>query len=268
MHFPVISEEERLLPLYVTGIGHQNPQETIVRPHGFQDFQWIYCANGQGKITLNHQEFFVNPGQCFYLPPNIPHQYEAIQSPWETYWIMYNGTALDLIYHQLNFGIFGIFALDDFSLYEKIYALFHTDAPNKILTSGALIYSLILHQKNSLQSTLTSKAISPIDKLQPVIQYMQQHLHQDISLTELADTISVTPYYLCKLFKLAFGLTPIKYLTRLRIQRGKELLLTRPSYPISQIAEDVGYRDTSYFSHVFKQSERLSPTAFRKNHGL
>ncbi|WZL81157.1 AraC family transcriptional regulator [Vallitaleaceae bacterium 9-2] len=269
MHFPVITEEERLLPLYVTGIGHQNPQEKIHRPDGFNDYQWIYCARGEGKITVNHQEFIVTAGQGFYLAPNIAHEYTSIKGPWETYWIMYNGTAIDLIYHQLNLGIFGTINIgSNFSFYTSIYTLLTSDITHKIIDSSVILYQLIVQQKDSLQSTLTSKTVSPVDKLQPVIQYMRSHLHEDLSLDQLADTIDVTTYYLCKLFKSAFGLAPIKYLTQLRIQHAKELLLTKASYPVWQIAQSVGYRDTSYFCHVFKQNELLSPTAFRKNHGL
>jgi YesN/AraC family two-component response regulator len=269
MHFPIITQEERLLPMYVTGMGHQQPQENIDRPKGFSDYQWIYCLNGEGEITIDQQKFIVTPGQGFYLAPHIPHQYKAIKSQWETYWIMYKGTALDLIYHQLDLGSFGIFHVDtSLSLYSSIYQLLESDQVHKTIDSSALLYSLIIEQKNSLQSTLTSKTVSPLDKLQPVIQYMRYHLDEDLSLDHLAKTIDVTTYYLCKLFKNAFNLTPITYLTRLRIQRSKELLLTQPTYPIHRISGLVGYRDTSYFCHIFKKNEGISPTEFRKTHGL
>jgi len=269
MYFPLITEEEELLPLYITGIGHQEPQENIDRPKGFSDYQWIYCAHGEGEITIDFQKFIVTSGQGFYIAPHIPHRYKASGKHWETYWIMYKGTSLDLIYHQLNLGSFGIFQFDaPLKLYNSIYHLLESDQAHKTIDSSALLYSLIIAQKNSLQSTLTPKTISPIDKLQPVIQYMRYHLDEDLSLDQLAQTIDVTTYYLCKLFKNAFGLTPITYLSRLRIQRAKELLLTQATYPIHRISGLVGYRDTSYFCHMFKKNEGVSPTEFRKTHGL
>lgn len=96
--------------------------------------------------------------------------------------------------------------------------------------------------------------------------YLQEHYSQDISLGELSERFGFTSEYLGKIFKKYTGETPSKYLTKLRMNEAKRLLVGKPEMEIQKIGEMVGYKDGFYFSRVFKSYTGIQPSEFR-NHG-
>ncbi|MGN0322628.1 MAG: response regulator [Oliverpabstia sp.] len=93
--------------------------------------------------------------------------------------------------------------------------------------------------------------------------YLQENYRDDISFQELADRFGFTQEYLGRIFKKYAGETPSKYLTRLRINEAKRLLLKHPDMEIQKIGELVGYKDGFYFSRVFKNSTGIQPSEYR-----
>ncbi|WP_313180045.1 response regulator transcription factor [Lacrimispora sp.] len=93
--------------------------------------------------------------------------------------------------------------------------------------------------------------------------YLQENYQQEISFQELGEKFGFTPEYLGKLFKKHTGETPSKYLTRLRMNEAKRLLLNNPDMEIQKVGELVGYRDGFYFSRTFKSHTGIQPSEFR-----
>ena len=92
------------------------------------------------------------------------------------------------------------------------------------------------------------------------INYMHTHLDQDISLEVLAQTVNVSPSHLRRLFKQATGMAPHQYLIHLRVNRAKELLLTR-GFSINEVAAEVGFADQSHLHRHFKRIFGVTPKA-------
>ncbi|OZB96414.1 response regulator [Paenibacillus sp. XY044] len=101
------------------------------------------------------------------------------------------------------------------------------------------------------------------EPVQEALQYVSQHLDQGFGLREVADHVHLNPSYFSVLFKEQMEMTFIEYVTRLRIQKAKELLL-QTKLPVAEIAERVGYQTTKYFNKVFKDYEGASPGVYRK----
>ena len=97
--------------------------------------------------------------------------------------------------------------------------------------------------------------------LKSTLQYMQQHYMHEIKLDTLAELAGMHPSYYSQLFK-AGCKNPIEYITHLRMNRAKEMLLTS-NLRIRDIAREVGYRDEFYFSRRFRNyagyAQRLMP---------
>lgn len=92
--------------------------------------------------------------------------------------------------------------------------------------------------------------------------YIDGHFTEDISLDDVARHVSVSPYYLSKVFKETEGVNYTEYLNRLRIQRAKDQLSgTRKS--MKEICVEVGYQDPNYFSRIFKKTTGMTPTEYR-----
>lgn len=120
-----------------------------------------------------------------------------------------------------------------------------------------------------IQRIVDNKLIQATEDMEPIsepvreaLQYVEAHLNEGFGLREVADHVHLNPSYFSVLFKEQMHMTFIEYLTRLRIQKAKELLLqTRLS--VAEIAERVGYQTTKYFNKVFKEYEGHSPGLYR-----
>ncbi|MFQ4144914.1 AraC family transcriptional regulator [Chlorogloeopsis sp. ULAP02] len=99
------------------------------------------------------------------------------------------------------------------------------------------------------------------------INYMHSHLDQDLSLEVLAQTVNLSPSHLRRLFKQATGMAPHQYLIHLRVNRAKELLLTR-SFSINEVAVEVGFADQSHLHRHFKRIFGVTPKAILSHQSL
>ncbi|CQR58850.1 response regulator transcription factor [Paenibacillus riograndensis] len=100
------------------------------------------------------------------------------------------------------------------------------------------------------------------EPVKEALAYVEQHLHEQLTMAEVAGRIHLNASYFSVLFKEQTGVPFSEYLSRLRIQRAKELLL-QTSLPIIEIGERVGYRTDKYFIKVFKSLEDMSPSRYR-----
>ncbi|HKM07683.1 MAG TPA: helix-turn-helix transcriptional regulator, partial [Sphaerochaeta sp.] len=104
-------------------------------------------------------------------------------------------------------------------------------------------------------------------KYYEMIQKAKQHINlhfadQDISLHSVASIVHVSPNHFSTLFSQETGETFIEYLTRVRINKSKDLLLTT-KLRSADIAYEVGFGDPHYFSFIFKKHTGISPREFR-----
>ena len=94
--------------------------------------------------------------------------------------------------------------------------------------------------------------------------YLQEHLAEEISLSVLAEQFHLSAQYISQLFKSEIGVNFLAYLTNIRMERAKKLLLTT-SLPIAQVSEQSGYGDYRVFTKVFKKSEGITPSQYRRD---
>jgi signal transduction histidine kinase/AraC-like DNA-binding protein len=93
--------------------------------------------------------------------------------------------------------------------------------------------------------------------------YIHKHYAEPISRADLAQHVALSEDYLTDCFRKELGVTPITYVNRYRINQAK-LLLTETYKTITEIALDVGFSDSSYFSRVFRRETGMSPTDYRQ----
>jgi len=96
-----------------------------------------------------------------------------------------------------------------------------------------------------------------------VIEFIRQNYDKEISLSEAAELVGITPEYLSKLFSKEMGINFSTFLGEFRVSIAKKLLVTG-NYKIYEVAEMVGYKDTKYFNKVFRSIMGVSPSDYRK----
>lgn len=118
-------------------------------------------------------------------------------------------------------------------------------------------------ESGSIKAWEAENRIDPSATVAKVTGYLQENYSRDISLLDIARYAGMTTSYLCRLFKKEMDTTVNAYLTRVRIEKSKELLETDES--IADIAKRCGFSDQSYFTKVFRQTEGMTPLKYRKN---
>lgn len=93
--------------------------------------------------------------------------------------------------------------------------------------------------------------------------YINRNYHNDISLDDVSMELDISPYYFSKLFKEQTEENFIDYLTRIRIQKAKELLI-HSKLSVREIGSSVGYQDPNYFSRIFKKNVGMTPTEYKE----
>lgn len=97
-----------------------------------------------------------------------------------------------------------------------------------------------------------------------IVRYMQEHLTEEISLNLLAEKFHLSAQYISQLFKNEVGVNFFTYLTNIRMEQAKKLLIST-SYSVAEISEQSGYRDYRVFTKAFKKAEGITPSQYRRN---
>jgi AraC-like DNA-binding protein/ligand-binding sensor protein len=93
-------------------------------------------------------------------------------------------------------------------------------------------------------------------------EFIQQNQAEPLSLTTVAKAVNTSSFYFCKLFKKATGINFTNYVSRVRIEKAKNLLLN-PNLRISEIAFEVGFQSLTHFNRIFKKIIGQAPTEYR-----
>ncbi len=93
-------------------------------------------------------------------------------------------------------------------------------------------------------------------------EFIQEHQAEDISLGQVAKAVNTSTFYFCKMFKKITGINFTDYLSRVRIEKSKNLLLN-PNLRVSEIAFEVGFQSLTHFNRVFKKVLGQTPTDYR-----
>ncbi|MGG4488288.1 response regulator transcription factor [Metabacillus idriensis] len=96
-----------------------------------------------------------------------------------------------------------------------------------------------------------------------MMQYVQEHYSENITLQDLSEQIYISRNYLSQIFKKATGLSFNHYVNKVRMEKAKNLIL-EGKLLIYEIAEEVGYKNTPYFSSLFKKYTGVNPTDLLK----
>ena len=121
--------------------------------------------------------------------------------------------------------------------------------------------SLFLHIVETMLSC--AKLKTSCNVVDQAINYMTQNYAQPIAIAQIAEEVGCDRRRLAYLFDKQVGLSPIQFLTEIRLKHSRDLLCTT-KMPIKEIAERVGYQDAFYFCRVFKKQYEMTPSEYRK----
>lgn len=114
-----------------------------------------------------------------------------------------------------------------------------------------------------VQEADASPRTHDIKRMMWVKQYLDEHLQETVSLSDIEPMINLNRYTVIRYFKQAFGVTPMRYLLDVRLNEACFYLETSDT-SIRQIAELCGFNSSNYFTQMFEKHKGISPSAYRK----
>jgi AraC-like DNA-binding protein len=210
-----------------------------------------FSYRGARHVTPAGQVFVVNPGE--------PHTGEAATQGGYVYRTVYPRPALMQqvaadVTVRAALPFFTRAVIHDESLNERLARL------HRAIAEGAPSLSVESHLIDALAHLIRRYAdhrrsrscgLSERSAIRRAREYIDAHYDADVSLSELAAVVHLSPFYFARAFQKEVGLPPHAYLETVRITHGRELLLR--GVPIADVAVAIGYRDQSHFTHRFKR---------------
>lgn len=142
------------------------------------------------------------------------------------------------------------------------------DTEEVLAESGKNMESAIAYAKKMISQAIEIRDQNSGNKnrsiLKTVVDFIDSHyMDEEISLNTVANVANVSSNHFSALFSQNMGQTFIEYLTTLRMNKAKELLRCT-GMRSSEIAGEIGYKDAHYFSYLFKKTQGMTPSDYRK----
>lgn len=267
---PAISGERMDLPFYVQEVGITKGQrEYYVYRENLESVILGYTMDGVMECAFNELHTFAPKGSLFWIDCRKPHMYrtkagtDSVTSIFVHCWG--NGVKeLTEIFHGLCPGGLVDCKGDDTAMhYLNLLLGLYNRAARTVLTDYKAISYLSTLLLWVLENAMHQSSSDEPEYIQEIRTYFDKFFFRKITLRELSERYYLSEAYLQKQFKKYVGISPGSYLKQLRIEKSKQLLRTT-NRSIAEIAEMVGFQDTSYYISVFKSIEAMTPLAYKK----
>ena len=257
--------------LLISHIGHfpKTNYHFVERPLGAPEHILILNLSGEGWIRMDDRLWTIHPHSIVFIPANAPHAYGADESiPWNIYWMHITGAQADAFFSWKQSIIPEPVVI--LASVERMIELFETAIRYSIANYDEVALAQLVSLANQiLAETVLAREVSEHrakkveGRIIKTIRFMQESLTQDLTLEQLAHKASLSVPHYCTLFKSHTGTTPLRFFTRLRLQRACELM-KNANLNVRMVSEAMGFEDPFYFGRVFKKIMGITPTNYRK----
>lgn len=137
---------------------------------------------------------------------------------------------------------------------------------NRLNNNVELKHWVITALTEACRNVVVKKAENTNSIIKKAKEYILQNYAKDISLDDISRELDISSYYFSKLFKEVTGINFVEYLTSIRIEKAKDLLI-HSEMSMKEICVQAGYNDPNYFSRIFKKTTGRTPTEFKEAGG-
>lgn len=248
-----------------------------VQPGGRNDYYLMYLFSGTLSVTAGETAKTITllPGYLFVIPPHTYFQYyNAGSTPIQYLWIHFTGYGAATLLSDCSIPMLTPCNVGfPENTEEKFQALFRTFLMGEpildIAATSRLMDICVLFGRAILLHT----DFSPLPVMQrnlrlyTSLSYLHQNFSKPLNIPLLAEMEHLKVSRYRALFHEIYGISPLTYLTRLRMQQSLTLL-TQTNLSIAKVSVSVGYEDPLYFSRAFRRMFNISPTEYRKRSAL
>lgn len=250
-------------------------------------FEIILMIRGVQETRFEHEIRHLAAGEVMLIPPGVPHENSCISPAGMEYYCMHFDIDDPFIQEQLL--LYCPLVLDPqvpayhqicsiLSSFVELLSSAEMNVRQKLFVEKLLIELVIclLDYADSQKQELENSDNEAIILARQIASGIQENFRcytenpsedklQLLSLETVASNLGISDSTMLKVFKKVYAATPKHYQNQLRYNEAK-FLLHQPHLPINEIAELVGYQNSSHFSRQFKKWSSLSPLQYRKRH--
>lgn len=240
----------------------------ISRDKGRLDYQIIYIIKGKCLIRMDNDSLWINEGNMILYKPNQPQYYSYFfKDSTEVYWIHFSGygateylSKLDLLKNTIYPIVFDNKCTE---LFRMIMNEMQIQKPLYSQQASSYFYELLVTISRLINFSNESHPEMLKDDFKKVIELMHFKYNENHPISFYANECNLSLYRFMHKFKELTGMAPLEYLTRVRVEIAKNLLLNS-SLSISDVSSIIGYENPLYFSRVFKKETGVSPRFYNK----
>lgn len=227
-----------------------------------------FILDGEGWVNIEGREMFPEPGQLILLPARKQQSFSAISDrPYYKYWCHFTATTGQTDVFQWLDMPYCFEGLDS-AVMERLFRELvdaHLDPSIAArLKEKAMLLQILSIMLEARPLRVRQSQSHEMERLSRIQQYVDDHLDREMTLEELAEVLHLHPNYFSKYFKRHFGMPPLKYVSRKRMDRAKQLLKTT-SQSVKEVSAAIGFDDANYFSKTFRREVGFSPSEYRLN---
>ena len=150
-------------------------------------------------------------------------------------------------------------------LFEEIFSTLQSESSTEQMSYATSVFFHFLGIiKCSNSGKKESEAIKESSIIDTSLKFMRENLHKHLSLRNMAEHVNLSVSYFSRIFIAQIGTSPSKYLAQLRMEKACHYL-EETEMKVNQISPLVGFDDPLYFSRLFTNYLKLSPTQYREN---
>lgn len=223
----------------------------------------IFIAKGTGILTIKEHTYRLQKNQIFICPPQelITIKLDA-ENTATGYLILFDIVHKQPTYLEKNHAITNekikhiqIELTDEITnIASVIYSLSKSSIIEDQLVIQAQFYMLI----HAIVITQVPPTKDRQRMLEKTMHHMQVHFQDQIQIKDLAEMMHISPKYYMELFRKRYGVSAMQYLSEIRIEASKSLLVNGGK-TLKEIANEIGYKDEFYFSRRFKEIIGIPP---------
>lgn len=219
----------------------------------FKSYELVFFLKGENSTTIGDKVFKDCPGSMRFMPKGkVDGRYitENIYSPTVCVDIYFDATGVS---NRVAYGYNNEMLKDKFL---KLYEIWSKKGVGYYEKSMAVFYEIISEIKDGQHHYLDKNQRGYMNRAYNYI--VENFKSPEFNYTKLCKSTGLKYAYFSELFKKTYNMSPVRFVTKMRIEYAKELLVTN-RYSITQISEMCGFGDVSYFSKVFKKRTGFSP---------
>lgn len=270
--FPDSEEQPRpATPCYLSY--NDNAPHWSYALHDHEDFyEYAFVVTGEGLVNLEMNSQHISAGDIVIMPPHILHYYSApqITNPLRYYSLRYrpneNSFLCDIRSAPIIIHAEPYLDLmrSSFQLLDESILIGGKKGSDLTLSASMTLYHLseMLFSNRSMTVPLKGGTYA-----HEILLYLSEHYAEPITLASLSEHFNISPSQLGNIFRNAYHISPIAHLINRRIANATDFLL-QSDLSVKQVAQAVGYEDTTHFSHLFVERIGCTPGEFRRRYSI